>query len=217
MSEPAAPIAAVPVTAEPMPLPAASEPSVQADADGSETAVWFGALLSALALVGLAGVAGIALRRRRKVHNLRDVKIERPVIDHNGLPLGATLAKPTAAETVEPVARLAVPVTTAAFVAPRPVTVSGGDSTLQANAGAAVPLPRERPASPEERRVLIERLAAAAADRANPFRTRKARLHRAKLIEQSIGRRFENGRSRIDLSQYPLNWPELSFSRPAAT
>lgn len=189
---------------------------MQADADGSETAVWVGALLSALALAGLAGVAGVALRRRRKVHDLRDVKIERPVIDHNGLPLGATLAKAPAAATDAPVARMAAPITTAAFLAPSPMTVAAGNGTLQATAGASVPLPRERPASPEERRELIERLAAAAADRANPFRTRKARLHRAKLIEQSIGRRFENGCSRIDLSQYPLNWPELSFSRPAA-
>lgn len=203
---------AAPVAAEPMPLPAASQPAVQDTAEDSETLVWAGALLSALALAGLAGVAGMAIRRRRKVHDVRSTMIERPVVDHNGMLLGTTVARPA---VPLPAAVSPPPVTTAAF-APRPLTAMRGDLPAMASAGASVALPRERYATAAERRALIERLAAAKPDRANPFRSHKARLHRAKLIEQSIGRTFPGGRSRIDLSQYPLNWPELSSSRPAA-
>ena len=46
--------------------------------------------------------------------------------------------------------------------------------------------------------------------RANPFSARKARRHPAKLILASLGRRFENGPPKIDLSQYPNNWPALA-------
>ncbi len=77
-------------------------------------------------------------------------------------------------------------------------------------------LPRERLATATERRALIDRMARATPDRANPFHSLKARLHRAKLIEQSIGRNFPGGKSRIDLSQYPMNWPELARRHPAA-
>lgn len=215
-----APIA--PVTVQPMPLPAASEPAVQDAGDGTDTAVWVGALLSALALASLAGVAGVAIRRRRKVHDLRDLKIERPVIDNHGLPLGASVARPVAtAVNPEPVPPLSAVqqsalASTAAFSPPRPVTYSRAGMPALPHTGASVALPRQRHATAAERRALIEQLAAARPDRANPFRSHKARLHRAKLIEQSIGRTFPGGRSRIDLSQYPMNWPELSSSRPAA-
>lgn len=85
-----------------------------------------------------------------------------------------------------------------------------------AHAGAAIALPSTLPDSAAERRALLDRLVAAQPDRANPFRTPKARRHRARLIMQSIGRTFETGKSRIDLSQYPMNWPELAANRPAA-
>lgn len=208
--------------------------------------MWIGGLLSALALAGLAGVAGVAIRRRRKVHDLRDYKIERPTMDNNGRPLNAGAPRPAAPLTVvtpsTPPARDVSLTEAKGTFAPPPVhprvvpatadmgranalpkstsnPVTRGPTrpdALVANAGAAVALPRERLATAQERRALIERMAAAKPDRANPFRSHKARLHRAKLIEQSIGRSFPGGKSRIDLSQYPLNWPELSSSRPAA-
>lgn len=78
-----------------------------------------------------------------------------------------------------------------------------------ANAGAAVRLPREAPTDYAERAALVDRLANAKPDRANPFRSLKARRHRARLIVQSLGHHFPNG-SLIDLSQYPENWPELA-------
>lgn len=210
------------MAAEPLPLPTASQAVTTVDSnDTTDTAVWLGALFSGLALLGLAGVAGAAIRRRKKVHDVRDIRIERPVIDHNGLPLGTKVAPTAGSVNPEPRAQLAAAplvasASTAAFAAPRTYAPQYGESSYQAHSGAAVALPRERPATREARRELIERLAAAEPDRANPFRTPKARLRRAKLIEQSIGRTFPGGKSRIDLSQYPMNWPELALRRPAA-
>ncbi|MXO72562.1 hypothetical protein [Alteraurantiacibacter buctensis] len=248
-ADPVAPVTTtvVPVP-EPLPLPAASQPAAQTDGDAGEAAMWIGALLSALALAGLAGVAGVAISRRRKVHDLRDVRIERPTVDADGRPLntapvraaapltvvtpttppardvsltearGTFAPAPVQARVVDatPVAAGAAPAMARNF--PEPTTTRGPSraDALLANSGAAVALPRERLATPQERRALIERLAAARPDRANPFRSHKARLHRAKLIEQSIGRSFPGGKSRIDLSQYPMNWPELAPRRPAA-
>jgi hypothetical protein len=97
----------------------------------------------------------------------------------------------------------------AAFAAAKP---SGNLS----HSGAAVALPREMPKSYEERDALIQRMADAAPDRANPFRSRRARLKRARLILASLGRDFKNADPWIDLSQYPSNWPELARRQSAA-
>jgi hypothetical protein len=53
-------------------------------------------------------------------------------------------------------------------------------------------------------------------DRANPFTDRRARLRRARLILQSLGRTFENAKPWIDLSDYPENWPALAHRRADA-
>jgi hypothetical protein len=90
--------------------------------------------------------------------------------------------------------------------------VSGG----LPHAGAAVALPRELPESYEEREALFRRMVDARPDRANPFTDRKARMKRARLIMQSIGRDFGEADPWIDLSQYPNNWPELASKRSAA-
>src|SRR5690606_4726323 len=84
------------------------------------------------------------------------------------------------------------------------------------HAGASVALPRRLPDSYEEREALFRRLVDAKPDRANPFTDRKARMKRARLIMQSIGRDFGDARPWIDLSQYPHNWPELARHRSAA-
>ncbi|WFL77544.1 hypothetical protein P7228_00330 [Altererythrobacter arenosus] len=76
-----------------------------------------------------------------------------------------------------------------------------------------VVLPRDVPATVEERAALIRELANSEPDRANPFVSRKARLKRARLIVQSLGRSFRNATPRIDLSQYSYRWPHLA--RPA--
>ncbi len=80
-------------------------------------------------------------------------------------------------------------------------------------ARAAVDLPRVLPAQFEERDALLRRMLDAPPDKANPFRSRRARLKRARLILQSIGRRFERADPWIDLSDYPHVWPELARRR----
>lgn len=75
---------------------------------------------------------------------------------------------------------------------------------------AAVDLPRVLPTQFEERDALLRRMLDAPPDKANPFRSRRARLKRARLILQSIGRRFERADPWIDLSDYPHVWPELA-------
>ena len=96
--------------------------------------------------------------------------------------------------------------------APRGPAVPGG----LPHAGAAVALPQELPESYEEREALFYRMVEARPDRANPFTDRKARMKRARLIMQSIGRDFGEAAPWIDLSQYPNNWPELASKRSAA-
>ena len=54
-------------------------------------------------------------------------------------------------------------------------------------------------------------------DRANPFTDRKARMRRARLILQSLGRKFDGARPWIDLSDYPENWPELARTHRPST
>jgi len=234
VSEPVAnqlPSVTQPVAAPINDAPVAEETNTTGD--GADTAVWAGLLLSALAAAGLGTVAVAALRRRRKVHDIR--VLERPELAADGRPLNRQLRTNTVPTLERPVVNqpisdtlvassIAAPVAaTSPYVAPQ---VTDGDARevatrtqperVLAHSGAAVALPHDRPASVEERRALVERLAFAKPDRANPFRSHKARLHRAKLIVQSLGRHFPEGRSRIDLSQYPMNWPELAPGRPAA-
>jgi hypothetical protein len=75
--------------------------------------------------------------------------------------------------------------------------------------GASVDLPAKLPESYEERSALLDKMAEAKPDKANPFTDRRQRLRRARLIMQSLGHTFER-EPRIDLSQYPNNWPELA-------
>jgi hypothetical protein len=110
----------------------------------------------------------------------------------------------------EPIAR---PVATVAEPAPMaepiPVVDRAPLGTLRAN-GAAVPLPARMPESYEERSALLQRMIDAKPDRANPFTDRRARMRRARLILQSLGRKFDGAKPWIDLSDYPENWPELA-------
>jgi hypothetical protein len=77
----------------------------------------------------------------------------------------------------------------------------------------AVVLPRRVPEDFRERDALIKRMVAAKPDRANPFRSHKARHHRAKLILQSIGQSFRDRDPWIDLSGYPDIWPEVAHRK----
>ena len=80
-----------------------------------------------------------------------------------------------------------------------------------------VVLPQEVPESFEERDALLKQMVAARPDKANPFRSGKARARRARLIMQSIEESFEKRKPRIDLSQYTEIWPALRGWRPATS
>ncbi|MCB2066724.1 MAG: hypothetical protein KDE15_08815 [Erythrobacter sp.] len=197
------PVAADPVApavepeALPVAAPAVSPPSFTAD-DGAVMPIqreartdyetWLIWLLGGLSLGGVAmlGLIAASLRRRTRVGS-----IPRPPVQGDSRP----------PQAVTP------PLD---WSRPRAVPMAAGMAAGGlAMAGASVPLPRSKPASVAERTALIDRLAAAQPDRANPFRAPKARRRRARLIVQSLDRRFRNG-SWIDFSQYPANWPHLA-------
>lgn len=216
----------------PLPVAADSAPVTMVDETGieesTETAGWIGLLLSALAVIGLGILATIIVRSRRKiaVPMVERPKVERPVAAKPVDVAPATVTSSAKASAAAPV-MAAVPREDRkdeARAAPRdirewaqpepsapatPAPALRGSEKDMANAGAAIALPKTAPENAAEREALVQRMVAAQPDRANPFRSRKARARRARLILQSLDRTFTNG-SRIDLSQYPVNWPELS-------
>jgi hypothetical protein len=122
-------------------------------------------------------------------------------------PEAAAVREPMPRElAARPVAAIADP---APLAEPLPIVDRGPAGALRAN-GAAVPLPARMPESYEERSALLQRMIEAKPDRANPFTDRKARMRRARLILQSLGRKFDGAKPWIDLSDYPENWPELA-------
>lgn len=188
------PTAAAPVPSEAELAVARAElaPAGQSITDGSTSALIF-------ALLGVGGIGLLAfflMRRRRSAA---------PVIE-----------KPVVTRTVEPnpaPIRDRAPTFTTQAADPAPAFAA----TAKPSNGAAVELPPELPDTFEERSSLLERMVAARPDRANPFRSPKARAKRARLIMQSIGTRFTSRKPRIDLSQYTNIWPELRGWRPATT
>jgi hypothetical protein len=193
-----APVVAVPVEAVPSALPEttvaplpADEPVVapapQRSAFDTQMALILGGL-AALAFLGW-GFWAIGRRRRPSIAVVHDPVIERPLV-----------AEPVATTPVrEPIA-----------FAPRPAPAA---PSLR-HTGAAVALPRTLPESHEAREELLNRMTEAKPDRANPFTSPIQRRKRARLIMQCIGKTFDHA-PRIDLSQYPENWPELQSMRYA--
>ncbi|WP_417318586.1 hypothetical protein [Erythrobacter aureus] len=186
---------AMPVTDNTMETPIVAEselaPIPEPIRDESSAALLF-------ALLGIGGiglvVAFLLMRRRRRTTDVPT--IERPVV--------------AAPMTID-----REPVVTALDEAPhRELPVD--PAPTQPTSDVAVPLPVQLPESRRERGRLLRSLIEARPDRANPFRSYKARAKRARLILQSIGTRFTNRKPGIDLSQYTNVWPELRGWRPAA-
>ncbi|RIV78704.1 hypothetical protein D2V04_07850 [Pelagerythrobacter aerophilus] len=183
-------------TAASAPDGAVAEPLPDTDPD------WIA--LIALALVGLIPLAlafmAFAWFRRR---SRRAGEVEMAVAEREAEPVA-----------MEPVENKPAPIVELAAVREpelaRDVHNPLDDYRGQPADGAAVALPAELPETFEERDALLKRMIAAKPDRANPFRSTKARARRARLILQSLGRKFENGRPRIDLSEYTANWPTLA-------
>ena len=200
VSEAAPPAVPAEVAAAPQVVPAeAAPPEVAAEPVETVSAPdWSGVLLPAilggLAVLALAIWGFVAIGRRKPADRRAALVIERPVV---------------ARRDPEPVAASEPP-----REWPRPTAPVPAPSL--AHSGAAVPLPGKVPESFEERDALIKRMVAAKPDRANPFTTYHARLKRARLILQSLGREFGGTEPRIDLSQYSANWPELSHRKHAA-
>lgn len=194
-----------PVEAVPMAAPVASESAPMPDSvdtqPANDTPLGMIALIvGAMAVIGLAIWGFIAMGRRRRPAQRNALPvIERPIVPE-AKPV-ALVAEPMVAE--HPVAEVSQLVTT-----PAPSSLS--------HSGASVALPRSMPQTFEERDALLKRMVAAKPDRANPFHGYKARVYRARLILQSLGRDFGDTMPWIDLSQYSSNWPELARNRYAA-
>lgn len=188
-----------------MPVAVPVEPETLAQpADRSEEAILAG-LLAALGL-GAIGWAAVRLRRRnRRVAQIRHTPVAKPA-------------------SVEPVPAIGSTAAAASIAPPTPSDIRDWMSPSHrvhadesvSNKGAAVALPMEVPGTFAERDALLRRMVEASPDRANPFRGSRARAKRARLILQSLGHTFEKGRSWIDFSQYPNNWPELRPTYAAA-
>lgn len=147
-------------------------------------------LLGLLALAILAG--GLMFLRRRHpavAQSAPEAIDERPIVTE---PVVATMPRPA------------------------PVPLRARDPNPVAGAlpsnGAAIDLPARPPETAEALNALFERMVAARPDKANPFTDRRQRAKRARLIMQSLGVTFDH-EPRIDLSQYPNNWPELQGPR----
>jgi hypothetical protein len=167
-------------------------------------------VLAALALLGLAL---LAFRRKGPKRYAAEPRTAAPVAARPA-EMPEDFAAPEIPAGLDPQASIVtrpVAYSSAAF-ATAPTAKSGNLS----HSGASVALPRELPATYEEREALMKRMVDAAPDRANPFRSKRARMKRARLILASLGRDFKTADPWIDLSQYPSNWPELARRHSAA-
>ena len=188
-----APEAALPAdTTDALPPIAANSQAV-AQSDRPGIAGTMGLLALALLALIIAGLAFVFIRRRSPVATQ---VVETPATTTTlaePLPPAEAVAasEPAVAATPTPIRRDTAPVRGAL-----------------PSAGASVDLPAKQPETYEERSALLDRMVNAKPDKANPFTDRRQRLHRARLIIQSLGVTFER-EPRIDLSQYPNNWPEL--------
>lgn len=223
VTDPSAPLTTTPEVTEsigslvlaPIPVeePAASAAVVEEANQGPAAGV--GILAALIALLLIPAAVFFTLRSRRAAKREEVPQVERPVVAR-AEPVPVIKPAPVAAYAAEadrsahkPVfAFNSAPVAASATQRNATQTTKG---SLPAD-GASVALPARMPESFEERDALLKQMAAAKPDRANPFTNYKARLKRARLILQSLGRKFTKG-SWIDLSQYPNNWPELARNR----
>ncbi len=176
-------------------LPAAQSPN---DPDNAVIKAIDGIAWGAAGTVLLLALFSGPLRRRRPKD--QPSVVTRPAV-----------TAPPAPHPVQPFAEPAAVAATATPLTIQPLFGRPtGASTVRRRGGGAVDLPRRLPARFEERDALLFRMLDAPPDKANPFRSRRARLKRARLILQSIGRKFEHADPWIDLSDYPHVWPELA-------
>lgn len=217
---PPAPVVAAPLTGEQV------QSATETHSNQSLNLIVLGALL-VLVLAILAVIYRAFARRDRTARAAAPVVTPR----QTSMPRPAPVAVPVAPSApVAPAAPPEIAAVTATpvradrpaeptYAEPTPIrrqNVSFGSAGRSAtpgglpSAGASVDLPARVPEDYEERSALLKRMIEAKPDKANPFRNRKSRTKRARLILQSLGRKFEHNDPWIDLSQYPNNWPELA-------
>ena len=211
-------------SAQPEPRPAqavAADNAAETQANAQNNQLDGGVLAGiagALGLVVIGGLGFVAMRRRRNAPPYADAS--EPYVDdemraESVTPVTVASEEPIVAEprkVTSPFAnRIAPPIADAGY-ARHPLAKVQSPAASRSD---RVILPPSIPESFEERDALLKRLIAAKPDRANPFHSRRARAHRAKLIIQSLDRNFEKSKPRIDLSQYSDRWPALRGWQPA--
>lgn len=204
-------------TMEAEPVAPANVGDVEADAAAGDVIS-----LIALALVGLIPVGLVVMALvwwRRRSRTVPNAVIERRVEETQspaspelqGSIRGHQMAASNAQASMLLDRPIRVPDATRPAI---PAQVEPRSAIRGANEHAVV-LPSTVPEDFAERDALLQRLIKARPDRANPFHAPRARAKRARLIIQSIGRRFERAAPRFDLSQYSYLWPHLAKGRGA--
>lgn len=202
-----APLAALPQTAATEAEIAANRAQLEPAAAPVDDASGAALILALLGVGGIGLLAFFLMRRRRKE---AVPVIERPVVTEPVRSPAPVMERDTVVmshdEAHVPAASIERTATAAAVATPAYAARSDG---------AAVELPPELPTTFAERDTLLKRMINARPDRANPFKSPRARARRARLIMQSLGTSFRNRTPRIDLSQYTNIWPELRGWKPA--
>lgn len=175
-----APVEQAAPASSPAPIIAPQQPAAAAVPDRTRDL----ALGGLAGIVVLGGLATLAWRRRRGDSDA-EAGMEAPVCTPAAEPQVPAEPKPFVFADPAP-AVLAPRVSYAAMPsAPLRAEPAGDGET----AGELMRM--QVPGTPEGRRALIERIALAEPDEANPFRSPKARLRRARLIVQGMARRQE--------------------------
>lgn len=203
-NEAALPVAEAPVSAPVVAEPAAPITAVETPVESQREDVTeaLAQILAGLLVAGVAiGGLVMLMSRRRRITAEAVPVIERPIV-REPVPFAEREVQ------LQPLAQ--APTTNY-------MPASSTGATLPAASGAAVALPREAPEDPVARGELLKQMVEAEPDKANPFRSPRARLRRARLILQSLGRRFESSAPRFDLSDYTSNWPALARRTRLAT
>jgi hypothetical protein len=194
-------------TVAPVAAPAPTQAAAPVDGDGVATE----ALLAGGAVLGLGLLGFVAFRRRKPGQPTQAAPVvQKPRVVPAATPVTTTVAAPAsaAAHIHQTDQRPAAPAQWAAAQrTTQPISA--------ANSGA-VALPRTSPEDFDERDALLRRMAMAKPDKANPFRSPKARFRRARLILQSLGQDFSDRDPQFDTSDYPQHWPEVARRRYSA-